>query len=238
MRMSELGNQQEFFTSNQVDETRREVQEQDLVAVKRERASALATVGLLGIGLNAAALVVTPLLRPDVNPLRSGLSHYAVGPWGGVQSAAFVALGIGSLTLGGALWLIGNENLWIRIAAVMLGLASFNFVGLAIFPMGEGGPMTPIGDLHLTAGTFAIGWQFVALVALLLGLRAWRQGEQIVRMGIALLGVTLLGAAAVQLAIWRPDLSIPEGLAMRVVIVPLLLWWALVAMTIRRQAEH
>ena len=125
-----------------------------------------------------------------------------------------------------------------RIAAVMLGLASFNFVGLAVFPMGEGGPMTPIGDLHLTAGTFAIGWQFLSVSALLLGLRAWRHEEHVIRLGIVLLGITLLGAASVQVAIWRPDLQIPEGLAMRVVVVPLLLWWALIARTIRRRAAR
>lgn len=208
------------------------------MAINQERASVLATVGLLGIGVNAAALVVAPMLRPDVNPLRSGLSHYAVGPWSGVQSAAFIALGIGSLTIARALWLVANGNLWTRIAAVMLGLASFNFVGLAVFPMGEGGPMTPIGDLHLTAGTFAIGWQFLSVSALLLGLRAWRHEEHVIRLGIVLLGITLLGAASVQVAIWRPDLQIPEGLAMRVVVVPLLLWWALIARTIRRRTAH
>lgn len=208
------------------------------MAVKHERASVLATVGLVGIGLNAGALILTPILRPDINLLRNGLSHYAVGPWGGVQSAAFIALGIGSLAIAGALWLVSNGNLWTRIAAVMLGLASFNSAGLAVFPMGEGGPVTPIGDLHLTAGTFAIGWQFAAAGALLLGLRAWPQEEPIIRLGIVLLGITLLGAVCVQLAIWRPDLNIPEGLAMRLVMVPLLLWWALVALAIRRRTAR
>ena len=206
------------------------------MAVNQERAAVLATVGLAGISVNAAALVVTPMLRPDVNPLRSGLSHYAVGPWSGIQAAAFIALGIGSLTIAGALWIVANGNLWTRIAAITLGLASFNVAGLALFPMGEGGPMTPIGDLHLTAGTLAISWQFLSAGALLLGLRAWRHEEQVIQLGIVLLGITLLGAAFVQIAHWRPDLQIPEGLAMRLVIVPLLLWWALIALTIRRRA--
>lgn len=205
------------------------------MANDHERAATLATVGLVGIGLNAAALLLAPLLRPDVNLLRDGLSHYAVGPWGGVQSAAFIALGIGSLALACALWRVAGSNHWTRIAALMLGLASFNFVGLAVFPMGEGGPMTPIGDLHLTVATFAVGWQFVSVASLLLGLRAWPHEERLIRLGIVLLGLTLLGAASVQVAMWRPDLRIPEGLAMRCVIVPLLLWWALVALTIRRK---
>ncbi len=206
------------------------------MALDQARASALATVGLLGIGLNTAVLVLMPILRPDVNPLRDGLSHYAVGPWSGVQSVAFIALGVGSLAIALALWLISGGNRWLRTAAVMLGLASFNIVGLAIFPMGEGGPLTPIGDLHLTAGTFAFAWQFVAVGALLAGLGAWPQGKQLIRLGIALLGIALFGAASVQVAIWRPDLEIPEGLAMRLVIVPLLLWWTLVALAIRFKA--
>lgn len=209
--------------------------EQELVALREKRASVLATIGLLGIGLNAAALILAPILRPDVHPLRDGLSHYAVGPWGGLQSAAFVSLGIGSMAIAGALWLVSDGNLWTRIAAVMLGLASINFVGLAVFPMGEGGPMTPIGDLHLTFATFAVSWQFLSVGALLLAFRGWRHEEQIIRLGIVLLGVTLLGAASVQVAMWRPELKIPEGLAMRFVIVPLLLWWALVALSIRRK---
>lgn len=218
------------------DKRLQETRGRELVNPEKQSAAALATIGLIGVGLNAAALILAPILRPDVNPLRDGLSHYAVGPWGGVQSAAFIALGIGSLTIAAALWLVSNGNRWARIAAVMLGLASFNFVGLALFPMGEGGPMTPIGDLHLTVATFAVGWQFVSVAALLLGLRAWPHEERLIRLGISLLGITLLGAASVQVAMWRPDLEIPEGLAMRFVIVPLLLWWALVALTIRRRA--
>lgn len=226
-----------FLAGNQAEDKRlRDKHEQELVDLEQERAAALATIGLIGIGLNAAALILAPILRPDVNLLRDGLSHYAVGPWGGVQSAAFIALGLGSLTIAGALWLVSDGYLWVRIAAVMLGLASFNFVGLAVFPMGEGGPMTPIGDLHLTVATFAVGWQFLSVGALLLGLRARPQKEQMIRLGIALVAITLLGAGSVQVAMWRPDLKIPEGLAMRFVIVPLLLWWAFVALTIRRRA--
>ncbi len=228
------------FQAGNLDEDKRSQHghQQALGDVDRERAATLAAIGLLGIGLNATALILAPILRPDVNLLRDGLSHYAVGPWGSVQSAAFIALGIGSLTLSWALWLVSDGNLWARIAAVMLGLASFNFVGLAVFPMGEGGPMTPIGDLHLTVATFAVGWQFLSVGALLLGLRAWPHESHTVRLGIALVGISLLGAASVQVAMWRPDLRIPEGLAMRCVIVPLLLWWVLIAMAIRRRAAN
>lgn len=204
------------------------------MALREKRASVLATIGLLGIGLHAAALILAPILRPDVNPLREGLSRYAVGPWGEVQSAGFIALAIGSLTIAVSLWLVSKGNRWTRIAAAMLGLASLSLVGLVALPMGQGGSLTPIGDLHLTAGTLAVGWQVVAVAALLLGLKACNHAEPIIRLGIVFLGISLLGAASVQVAMWRPDLTFPQGLAMRMVIVPLLLWWALVALAIRR----
>ena len=203
--------------------------------MNEKRASALATVGLLGIVFNAAALVVTPLLRPDIDPLRSGLSHYALGPWGSLQTAAFIALGIGALALAAAIWLVSGPSVCLRIGAVMLGLASFSLAGLAIFPMGARGPMTPVGDLHLTAGTAAVSWQVLSVVAVLFGLRTWRQEQWLLRLGVVLLAISLLGAAAVQIAIWRPDLGIPEGLAMRVVLAPLLGWWACIAVAIRRR---
>lgn len=206
------------------------------MALKQERASVLATAGLLGIGVNVAALILAPVLRPDIHLLRDGLSRYAVGPWGEVQSVGFIAQAISSLTVAGSLWLVANGNRWTRIAAITLGLASLSLVGLVAFPMGQSGPLTPIGDLHLTVGTLAVGWQFVSVAALLLGLKACNHAKQIIQLGIVLLGISLLGAASVQVAMLRPDLKIPLGVTMRMVIVPLLLWWALVALNIRQRA--
>ena len=48
-------------------------------------------------------LVVTPVLRPDLNLLEKSLSYYAIGPWGVLQAIAFGALGISSMALGAAL---------------------------------------------------------------------------------------------------------------------------------------
>ena len=40
-----------------------------------------ALVVLVGAVINLLVLVVTPVLRPDLNLLEKSLSYYAVGPW-------------------------------------------------------------------------------------------------------------------------------------------------------------
>ena len=62
-----------------------------------------ALVVLVGVVINLVVLVVTPVLRPELNLLEKSLSYYAVGPWGAIQAAAFLALGISSMALGVAL---------------------------------------------------------------------------------------------------------------------------------------
>ena len=51
-----------------------------------------ALVVLVGVVINLVVLVVTPVLRPELNLLEKSLSYYAVGPWGAIQAAAFLAL--------------------------------------------------------------------------------------------------------------------------------------------------
>src|SRR5829696_8588486 len=93
-----------------------------------------ALVALVGIVINLIVLVVTPVLRPDLNLLDKSLSYYAVGPWGMLQAGAFGALSISSIALGIALcgaspatWRNGPVVLLLIIA----GIAS---VGLVWYP--------------------------------------------------------------------------------------------------------
>lgn len=201
---------------------------------RRRWVHALASIGGIGIGLNVLVLLVVPFLRPDVDVLQDGLSHYAVGPWSDVQAAGFVALAIGAGALGWALWLAALSH-WTRLGGALLGLAGLGFLGLGVFPMGQGGPQTFIGDLHLTAGTLGIVLQFAGLVCVLVHPQLATRDRLPRGFGIAVCAVSVLAAAAIQLAIWRPDWPIPEGLMIRFVIGPLLVWWALVAVLLRRE---
>ncbi|MFM9105136.1 MAG: DUF998 domain-containing protein, partial [Chloroflexota bacterium] len=91
-----------------------------------ERALAAAALG--GILVNAAVLLAAPVVRPDVDLLRDGLSHYAVGPGAALQEAGFLALGVTCAALGVALWRRAPAT---RLAGALLGLASAGFAGLA-----------------------------------------------------------------------------------------------------------
>jgi hypothetical protein len=191
----------------------------------------LATLGLIGIAANGLILLLAPVLRPDVDLLRDGLSHYAVGPWGGLQEAGFVALGIGSAAIGLALIVRSPPT---RPGGILLLIAAMGFLGLAIFPMGQGGPMTPLGDLHLTAGTLGVVFQFASVLALLLWPGACNAAGLSARTGWLLAIVAGLSAAGIQLAMWYPELGLPEGLLARLTVLPLLGWWAMVALALRR----
>lgn len=194
----------------------------------------LATIGGVGIGLNVLVLVVVPFLRRDVDVLQDGLSHYAEGPWSDVQEAGFVALALGAAALGGAL-LFAAESGWTRLGGALLMGAALGFLGLGVFPMGQGGPTTFIGDLHLTAGTIGIVLQFAGLLCVLVH-PSVRTGDRLPRrFGLAVAAVAIVAAAMIQLAIWNPTWPIPEGLMIRLVIGPLLVWWAVVAVMLRRE---
>ena len=55
-------------------------------------------LGILGASLFAIAVIVQPLYRTD-REFSDPFSAYAVGPYGWVQTAAFVALSLGSFAL-------------------------------------------------------------------------------------------------------------------------------------------
>ena len=189
----------------------------------------LCAVALVGIVANAVALVAMPLLRPDVNLLRASLSHYAVGPHGRIQSLAFVALGVACLALSAAVPRAVARRPATWAASLLLTVAGVGMVALATVPMGVPQPHTPLGDVHQTAGTIAVVAQFGALAALLLAVRDGPEWASLRRAGVATGLVALVAAAFHQLAIWFPSLGVPEGVTIRVVLLAMLVWWALVA---------
>ena len=189
----------------------------------------LCAVALVGIVANAVALVAMPLLRPDVNLLRASLSHYAVGPHGRIQSLAFVALGVACLALSAAVPRAVARRPATWAASLLLTVAGVGMVALATVPMGVPQPHTPLGDIHQTAGTIAVVAQFGALAALLLAVRDGPEWASLRRVGLIAGLVALVAAAFHQLAIWFPSLGVPEGVTIRVVLLAMLVWWALVA---------
>jgi hypothetical protein len=193
-----------------------------------------ATVALLGIGVAVVVLLAQPFLRPDLSVFQYALSYYAVGPWGAVQDVAFLAMGVAAIALAAALWQSRLHVPWRGLCGGCLLVAGVASVGLVWFPMGAAGPMTVLGDAHQTAGTVGGVAQLAAALAFILAARAQPAWSGLFVVASVVFALALLGAVATQIAIWRPDLDVPMGAVMRLVVVPLLLLWGIVAWRLRR----
>lgn len=202
------------------------------------RARRLACIGfdvaLSGVAINLALLVITLLVRPDLDPLQNTLSYYAVGPWGALQSAGFTAMGIASIALGLALPQARLRRDWARPCALFLAVSGVAALGLAIFPLGRVTPHTIIGDLHQTSGTIGGVLQLIAALALWLAIRRTPAFHWLARLALAVVIVAVGGAILTQIAIWHPDLGIPLGATMRLVVLPLTILWGAVALRLRQ----
>jgi hypothetical protein len=175
------------------------------------------------------------LLRPDLNVLRNSLSYYAIGPWGALQTLAFLALGVTSVALAIALPSGCSRSssllacVWLLVFA---GVASF---GLALYPMAGEGPSTLLGDAHQTAGTIGGVAELAATLAFITACRANPIWNGLVRAAKLTFALSLIGAILAQLAIWWPELGIPMGAAMRLFVIPLLVFWGAVAWRLSRR---
>jgi hypothetical protein len=126
---------------------------------------------------------------------------------------------------------------WSRLVSLTIlllvasGVASF---GLIWYPMGQLGPASILGDAHQTAGTIAGMAQLLGTLTFSLAARsnpAWT--PLVPPAGVALV-LAVLGAVLTQAEIWWPHLPIPMGATTRLVVVPLVVFWALVGARLRR----
>ena len=193
-----------------------------------------AVVALIGVVVNLVVLVVTPVLRPDLNLLEKSLSYYAVGPWGVLQAVAFGALGISSMALGVALRRAGLASRWLWPIVLLLTVSGVASLGLVWYPMDAPGPATILGDAHQTAGTIGGVAQLAAALAFTIAVRADPAWRGSVRDRARDVPARPAGAILSQVAIWWPHLGIPMGATMRLLVIPLVVLWGLVALRLRR----
>lgn len=192
-------------------------------------------VALVGMVINLAVLVITMLVRPDLDPLQSSLSYYAIGPWGALQSAGFAAMGITSMALGLALPCMRLPRGWTRLCAILLAVSGVSALGLAVFPLGEVTLHTIIGDLHQTSGTVGGVLQLLAALTFWITVRGLPAYVWLGKITFAAFVIALTGAMLSQVAIWRPDLGIPMGATIRLLVFPLTLLWGAVALHVRHE---
>ncbi len=204
-----------------------------MICSRNHLARAWAFIVLAGVAVNLVVLIATPVLRPDLNLLEKSLSYYAVGPWGVLQAGAFATLGISSMALGAALRST-IKSWWVWPIVLLLTLSGIASLGLVWYPIDAPGPTTILGDAHQTAGTTGGVAQLAAALAFTLAARADSAWRELFRPALALFLLALLGAILSQVSIWWPHLGIPMGATMRLLVVPLLVLWAIVALRLRR----
>ena len=194
-----------------------------------------ALIVLVGVVINLLVLIVTPVLRPDLNLLEKSLSYYAVGPWGALQAVAFGALGISSIALGIALRSASLPSRWEWPIVLLLVISGMAGLGLVWYPMDAPGPATILGDAHQTVGTIGGVAQLAAALAFTIAVRADSAWRGLFNPALAMFLLALMGAILSQIEIWWPHLGIPMGATMRLLVVPLTILWGLVALRLRRK---
>jgi hypothetical protein len=192
-----------------------------------------ASITLVGVVVNLGVLVVTPALRPDLKLLDKSLSYYAIGPWGVLQAIAFGALGIASIALGAALQ-ASIASRWVWLIVILLTLSGIASLGLVWYPIDAPGPATIMGDAHQTAGTIGGVAQLAAALAFTIATRTEPKWSGLSRIALAMFLLAVVGAILSQGSIWWPQLGIPMGATMRLLVIPLVILWGLVALRLRQ----
>jgi len=112
------------------------------------RARQLAALAMAFESWLVIALITLHILRPDLAPSRTMISRYAVGPYGGLMTSAFVAAAIAGLMLLLGLLRVGPRTPSARVAEVLLGIVVLGLLTSAVFPMDVRAPATLTGSIH------------------------------------------------------------------------------------------
>ena len=177
-------------------------------------------------------VVLMHLLRSDVDVFSHRISDYAVGPWGGLMTAAFAGASLGCLMLAFGFARSCSGSVAGRLSAAMFAVASVGLAVAAVFPTDmPGAPTTMTGDIHKIS--FFVNVASIVLAALLTAVVAlrdarWREH----RVPAALLALLLVVAVVVQFrALYQ---GIAHGIANRFVIGMMMIWLVVTAMRLRR----
>jgi len=127
---------------------------------------------VVGCVLASLALVAAlHALRPDVDPIRDDLSLYAVGPFGALMAAAFIALGTSVFVTATVVLDAPAGTRTLRLNRTVLAISGIGGALVAAFPSAARAPQTPTDHAELVASlVFFVGFGTSSLV---ISLNAW-----------------------------------------------------------------
>ena len=124
----------------------------------------LRSISLLALSAFVALVIALHLVRLDVDPLRWGLSFYAVGRYSALMTTAFLLLSLAVLSVSVAL---RNSGLYSAAGVALLAIGAVALAGVAAFPSNTVPPASLRDVAHLVASaafflSFAVGTQLVS----------------------------------------------------------------------------
>ncbi len=204
----------------------------------------LSGVGIAGPAVATAALVALHVVRPDVNDTDL-ISAYAVGPYGWLMVAAFLALGIGALAVALGLRRAITPSWWSLVGSLLVGLFGVGFVLAGIFPVGGCRDVECVArfesdtDVPITAAAMAHGvGSLLGILLLSAGMfvlaRAFKRDPrwQSFRRWSLVLGLAAL------LQFGFPGEGMVAVILMRTLVSTLILWLLLAALRLRSIARE
>jgi hypothetical protein len=128
-------------------------------------------VAISAIAYFTFVIVALHFLRPDLGPLSTPTSEYAVGQYGFLMTSAFFSMSLASFALVIGLYQGVSQRAQSRIGPALLGVWAVGVLIAMIFPIDpEGAPQTTSGTIHaingpltflsLTAGTILVSRRF------------------------------------------------------------------------------
>ena len=193
------------------------------------RVKLFASATIVGVAAFTVVVAVFHLLRPDLKPSEDYISYYAVGRYGLLMVAAFIALGLGCLalaigiraTMRGVVPLVG---------CTLLGLAGVGLIvgGVARTDL-EGQAVTTMGNVHVlgaaVVGLLGLFLSVMVLTVTFIMRSPWRSFRPL-WLALALLMVVVFVA-------FGTISTTAAGLGQRVLVGAELLWLLVAASRLR-----
>ena len=197
------------------------------------RPTGASLVAVIGIATAFVGVTIMHAVRPDVDPLKTVMSHYANGSNGSVMSVVFYAFGATALALGFRLRSAIDRRGVTKALPVLLWLAGTGLIAAGVYEVDP--PVAPETLQDMVHSNSAVAAFVMLIVAMILFTRASRRDDRWRSMHVVSLALAVTAAvAAVGTKVFGgTDYS---GAIQRVLAGAVLAWFLVTALHVRRKS--
>lgn len=194
------------------------------VLSRKNRAADLAIAGALFF---IAAVAMLHVLRSEVDPLKGGMSFYAIGRFGTLMMGSFIALGVSQLALVAGFIRKQPPVPRSRAGLVLLAVSGAALLAVALFPSNAVPPVTRTDFAHVVASMIFFSGFAIASVLVSRRLRpeGHRPAAYVFAVGFGVTFLTLIVSSA------------PHGLLQRIAVGFALAWIVTISLCLRRHSS-